>query len=148
MPYTHLEERMLGEYVSRFLGGKKVATHVRLGWPRGVDRTAPDAYVMRQMFLSTLVEADLVVRQDPGAVVYEFTVYRPQNKIAQLQLYRKLLPDTPGYEDLTIDRVGMKLVTGLPLESLESIATDAGIAIETYAPAWLLAKVAERRGGA
>ncbi len=127
MPYEHIEERMLGEYAARFLAFKKYAVHVRLGWPKGVDRTAPDAGLTRRYLLSTLPEADLVARDAGRATIYEFTIWRPQAKISQLQLYRKLLPDTPGYEDLDVVHVDMRLVTGQGLEELTSVAEDAGI---------------------
>ncbi len=82
------------------------------------------------------------------ARVYEFTIWKPSAKIGQLLLYKGLIPATPGFEDLTPDRVDLTLVSGQNSLDVLQFATRSGIQFEFYLPSVVAAKVAERRGGA
>jgi hypothetical protein len=142
-----IEERMMAEYLSsRDWGGARVATHVRLGWPIGVDRSSADATFQRNLRLVTLKAADAIVARADQATIFEFAVWRPQAKLSQLMTYRRLLPETPGYEGVDPAKIRAVLVVGVSDRDVAIGARDMGVELEEYRPAWLEAALAKRRG--
>jgi len=139
---------MLAEYAAERLQGVAYATHLRLGMPVGLTRDKPNWRSERQYHLATLPEADLVWRTDEGAVIAEFAVWNPIMKVGQLLLYRALLPSTPGYEDLKRTQITCLLVLGRAYPLAEAEAGRRHIKLDRYAPEWLRAELATRRGGA
>jgi len=141
-----IEEAMLSRYVSERLKGIATFVHLRLGQPAGYTREKPASREERSLYLSTLSEADLVTRTLDTATIYEFTIWKPTAKLGQLLHYRSLLPDTPGFDDLTADRVKMVLVSGQFSADVVNTGATYGVKFELYLPTDIAAKVAERRG--
>jgi len=141
-----IEEGMLARYVGDRLKGIHTFVHLRLGQPRGFSRDNPATRETRALYLSTLPEADLVTRTLDTATIYEFTIWKPSAKLGQLQLYRDLLPETPGFEDIDAAAVKMVLVTGQNDGNITRSANTLGITVEYYLPPDIAAKVAARRG--
>ncbi len=142
-----IEERMMAEWAARLPAGTW-ATHVRLGRVAASaferDLTAQELALLR----ITLPEADLVRRlPDGNAEIVEFVVWRPQETIGQLLYYGGLLRETPGYEDVPLDGIRLRIVTGLRDAMFRVFAESMGVAFEIYTPAWLEEALAARRGG-
>jgi len=142
-----LEERLMSEYIDDHLRAARAETHVRLGWPKTIVARDAAAVKARSYLVAALLEADLVVRVGARVRIYEFTVWRPTAKVAQLLRYRLELPGTPGYEDVTPADVDLVLVTGLDDPGIRTFAESFGIRVEVYTPAWLERELAKRRGG-
>lgn len=141
-----IEEALLADYVATKVRGKPYDTHLRLGWPPDVDRASPDALRQRNYRLPALPAADLVVREDGGARIYEFSIWRPITKVGQLLGYRILLPETPGYADLRVDAVMMRIVVGVDDYFGTRVAKYYGVELEEYLPPEIAAMITARRG--
>ena len=141
-----VEERMMAEYAAERLTPGTWRTHVRLGAVPTSIAGRELTELERGALRVTHPEADLVQRgPDPGvATIVEFTVWNPVAKVGQLLFYGHQLPLTPGYEDVT--EVHLRIVTGLGEPRLRELAAAMGIDVETFQPAWLLQKLASRRG--
>lgn len=142
-----VEEELLSMFLAAHPELPNPVTHLRLGQPRGYSgaNRAPDD--LRRLFLSTLPEADLVTLDTTGATIYEFAIWRPQNKLGQLLIYGKLLPETPGYFGLSEDQVRLVLVNAQADPRIKEIAAEMLVDYELFQPPEILAKVALRRGG-
>ena len=143
-----IEEAMLARFIAERLKGVATFVHLRLGQPANYNRENPAPRAVRSLYLSTLAEADLVTHTLDAATIYEFTIWKPTAKLGQLLHYRQLLPATPGFEDVSEDRVKMVLVSGQYVADVAQTARIQGIEFITYLPADIAVKVAERRGGA
>ena len=141
-----LEERMMSEFVAERFPGQTTWVHLRVGWPNSVDPQQPGALEERQLKLSTLPEADLVVRNESSAAIYEFKIRREQEALGKLLLYRELLLQTPGYEDLTEDDIVLVIVTGREDPRVTAMAAKLGIQEIPYKKDWLTKALAERTG--
>lgn len=141
-----LEERMMSEFVAERFPGIPTSVHLRVGWPNSVDPKQPGALEERQLKLSTLPEADLVVRTEELATIYEFKIRREQEALGKLLLYRELLLSTPGYEDLKEENVALVIVTGREDPRVTAMAAKLGILEIPYRRDWLTKALAERTG--
>ena len=137
----------MAEWAAAKLTPGTYSFHVRLGQPRGTPPGTFASAEERALLISTLPEADLVRRVDGGAEIVEFIVWRPQETIGQILYYRPLLPLTPGYEDLIVEQVALRIVTGLGDPRVADFARGLGMAVEVFRPAWLEQALARRRGG-
>ena len=142
-----VEEELLSLYLAEHRDLPNPVTHLRLGQPRGFSKSNPAGAQQRRLFLSTLPEADLVTRDRATATIYEFAIWRPQTKVGQLIVYGKLLPETPGYFDLSEDQVELVLVNAEVNSRVKEIAAEMLIDYELFQPKSVLEKVAARRGG-
>ena len=147
LPNEAIEERMMSEYVSEKLRGRKNWTHLRVGMPPGVKRGAPNWEYERQIKLPRLMEADVVYWEGLDVMLVEFKVRRFQEAIGKLQQYKILLPDTPDFFDVDPDRIRLKIVFGRPDIMAENLARSLGIEVEHYEPEWLKQAIIARSGG-
>jgi hypothetical protein len=145
--YEPIEELMMSLYINQFLSQIRHVVHLRLGQPKGYDKKNPAPPEVRNLLLSTLPEADLVVKTESQAYIYEFTVWRPHTKLGQLRYYRSLLPATPGYTDLTEADVNMIIVTAQKDDTVESFAKSQGVEVVYFTTPELDQKLSLRRGG-
>jgi hypothetical protein len=145
--YEPIEELMMSLYISTFLSQLRHVVHLRLGQPRGFDKQHPAPPETRNLLLSTLPEADLVVKTESQAYIYEFTVWRPHTKLGQLRYYRTLLPSTPGYTDLSEEEVNLIIVTAQNDPQVDAMAKRDGVEVVYFSTPELDRKLAERRGG-
>jgi hypothetical protein len=145
-PSRRVEERMLSEYVAENLQGVETVTHLRVGAPPGLDPSSPGYEMERRFYLPALPEADLVYREGSTVWILEFGVWRPQTKLGQLQLYGQLLPETPGYLDVTPDQIRLRIVVGREEPMVSRVAGLQGVDVEVWIKPWLLEILAERTG--
>lgn len=137
---------MMSDYIAENLQGIRVDVHVRLGLPEALRSRPPGWEQMRPFYVSTLLEADLIYREGPDVWILEFGVWRPQMKLGQLQVYKTLLADTPGYLDTPDERIKLKIVVGRQEATFRQVAEALGVAVEVYQPDWLRQALIERMG--
>jgi len=142
-----VEELLLSRYVAANLQGMDTFVHLRVGQPRGYTLESPAPPDVRQLYLSTLPEADLVVRGPTSAQIYEFGIWRPQAKLGQLLVYGELLLSTPGFEHLSDVDVTLYLVQPQADPQLDEIANRFNVGYIVFPDPEVLQKIAERRGG-
>jgi len=142
-----VEELLLSRYIALNLAGAETYVHLRVGQPKGYTKEKPAPPDVRQLYLSTLPEADLVVRGPTSADVYEFGIWRPQAKLGQLLVYGELLQSTPGFEALRDTEIALYLVQPQEDPQLEEIAQRFDVGYIVFPDPDVLAKIAERRGG-
>jgi hypothetical protein len=142
-----IEERMMSEYIGRFLRGANTQIHVRLGMPPGIKIGDPDWQYKRQLMMPMLLEADLLYFQGPVLWILEFKVRRFQEAIGKLLQYKLLIPETPGYQNVKPDNIKLKIVFGRPDPIAANLAKTLGIETEQYEPDWLKQMIAARSGG-
>ena len=142
-----IEEEMLATYVMQRFPGRVVNPHLRLGQPQGYTRERPAPDETRRLFMSTLPEADLVVRDSNHAFIYEFAIWKPSMKLGQLLIYKTLLPSTPSFYDIDPTNISLVLVNGQNDNQIREAAAAYNVAYEVFLPQNVARKVAERRGG-
>ena len=142
-----VEELLLSRYVASRLQHTDTYTHLRLGQPKGYTLENPAPRDVRQLLLSTLPEADLVVRGSGGAEIFEFAIWRPQAKLGQLLIYAELLRATPEFTDLKEENIHLRLVQPLEDHQIARIAAKYQVNYETFPDPEVLEKIAARRGG-
>jgi hypothetical protein len=135
-------------YRDQFLSQVSTVVHLRLGQPSGYSKEQLAPSDVRNLYLSTLPEADLVTRTDSQAWIYEFTVWRPHIKLGQIRYYRTLLPMTPGYTDLEESAVTLVIVTAQQDPRFDAMAKRDGIEVVYFTTPELETVLATRRGGA
>jgi len=142
-----VEELLLSKYVMANLQNRESYAHLRVGQPKGFTYEQPAPQNVRQLYLSTLPEADLVVRDPSSATIYEFGIWRPQTKLGQLLVYKELLRLTPGFRDLKEESIRMVLVQPQEDPVIEAIAKKYQVGYEVFPDPDVLYKIAARRGG-
>jgi hypothetical protein len=142
-----VEELLLSHYVAARLQYTDTYTHLRLGQPKGYTLENPAPRDVRQLMLSTLPEADLVVRAPSGATIFEFAIWRPQAKLGQLLIYAELLRATPDFMDLKEEDIHLVLVQPQEDSQIEKIAAKYEVAYDVFPDPEVLQKIADRRGG-
>lgn len=136
----------MSEYIADNLQGKTVETHVRLGLPEALKSRPPGWEKMRPFYVSTLLEADLIYQEDGEVWILEFGVWRPQTKLGQLQVYKTLLADTPGYLDTPPEKIRLKIVVGRDEATVRQVAEALNVDVEVYQPDWLRQALISRMG--
>jgi hypothetical protein len=144
--YEPAEELMMSQFIAQELTNFKTYTHLRLGQPQGFSRSVPAPEATRQLHLSTLPEADLVVRTEKTAAIYEFTVWKPATKLGQLLFYKSLLPSTPGFGDIEEKNIDLYLVTGEPDANLQKMAEGYNVRIVRFTTPELEQTLRDRHG--
>jgi hypothetical protein len=142
-----VEELLLSRYVATRLRYTETYTHLRLGQPKGYTLANPAPDNIRQLMLSTLPEADLVVRTPAGVTIYEFGIWRPQAKLGQLLVYAELLRATPGFMNVKQEDIHLTLVQPQEDPEIERIAATYQVSYDVYPDPEVLQKIADRRGG-
>jgi hypothetical protein len=144
--YEPAEELMMSQFIAQELSNFKTHVHLRLGQPKGFSRSVPAPEETRQLHLSTLPEADLVVRTEKTAAIYEFAVWKPATKLGQLLFYQSLLPSTPGFTDIPQDKIDLYLVTGEMDPQLASTADVYKVRVVKFTTPELEATLRDRHG--
>lgn len=137
MPHEPLEERMMSEYVRYRLRGIRTHVHLRLGMPPGVTVGGPNWEWERKVKMPRLPEADLVYQEGADTWILEFKISRFQAAAGMLLYYRQELTKTPGFTDVTPDRIRLKIVFGRRDPMAEEFVKTLGIEVEHYQPDWL-----------
>jgi hypothetical protein len=145
--YNAIEERMMSEYIAKYLRSRRTYTHVRLGMPKGLKIGDPNWEYERRIKMPTLLEADLIVRMDDLLVVIEFKVRRFQEAIGKLLQYAILVPETPEFQDWPASKISLRIVFGRPESRAEDLARRLGIEVEQFEPPWLQEMIAAKSGG-
>ncbi len=144
--YEPAEELMMSQFIAENLSNFKTFAHLRLGQPAGYSRSVPAPEDVRNLHLPTLPEADLVVRTQTTAAIYEFTVWKPSTKLGQLLFYKSLLPATPGFTDILEGNIQLYLVTGEIDPQLRMTATAYQVRVVHYTTPELEKTLEERHG--
>lgn len=137
---------MLSEYIAENLADVETVTHLRVGAPPGLTPGAPGYEEERRFFIAALPEADLVYRRGKAVFILEFGIWRPQTKLGQLQLYSQLLNETPGYLDVALEDIQLRIVTGREEPMVERMAAIQGIEVEVFPRPWLEDLLASKTG--
>lgn len=135
--YTQRERRLLNEYLARTYPNARVITNVRLGaYPMHVASPLP-ANIPPSALSSFRRYVDAVAILPDQLVLIEAKIIMSPGAIEALQLYERLLKNTPElapYIHLPIKKVIVAAVTD-PV--LAQIASERGIEVVTYTPAWV-----------
>ena len=145
------EMQMVNEWLATTQSGKKTMTRVRLGSPKSSiprpDMTPEEA----AMIGSWRRWADAIILEKDRVTLVEAAIRAQPGKIAQLELYKMLMPHTPelrAWKGLPIDMV---LLYAIEDSATIFMARQKGIKCIEYKPAWLPAYLQilmprERRG--
>jgi len=145
------EMQMLAEWLTKTQPGKRVLTRVRLGSPRPEVPRPEMSPEERAMIGAWRRWADAVILDREGATIVEAAIRPDPGKISQLQLYAKLLPQTPELEPWAHLPIKMILLYAIEDAATVLLAREQGILCVEYKPPWLpsyleLLMPRERRG--
>ena len=82
-------------------------------------------------------EVDAVVILPGALVLVEAKVWSVVNGLAKLPVYKSLVPFTPELKQYQHLPILMELVVGWTNPNLEIMASDMGVRLRVYCPAWL-----------
>jgi len=143
--------QMLSEWLVKTQGGKRWMTRVRLGTPRS-EVPRPGMSVEELAMVGAWRRwADAVILTDQDVTIVEAAIRPEVGKVAQLELYRTLLPHTPELEPWKGLPIKLILLYAIEDPATILLAREKGILCIEYKPTWLpvyleLLLPRERRG--
>lgn len=138
------ESRLVSEYLADRWPGRRHLQRVRVGGiPAGltVDDLDPAELVALGVWRRWV---DALVVDPPSLHVIEAGLVASPGDLSQLQLYLRLVPQTPELSDLATLQLKGRLVYAIADPVLTAMAREQGIACETYCPPWVGPYLAER----
>ncbi len=145
--YEPRESRLCAEFVREFFPGDRVKFQVRLGRPRPGLTPSPIPLEFNFAAYKRRPAADALVIRERQQVLIETYIKIDLGKVSQLQIYAKLLPNTPDADwDKTLP-LRLLIVGALEDPTLTQHARENGIEFRLFRPAWVdgyLAVVAPR----
>jgi len=135
--YVQRERRLLSEYLARNYPQARVVLNQRLGaYP--LSAAAPLPPNVPQSALSSYRRyADALVIEPDALTLIEAKIIMSPDAVAGLELYSRLLPNTPElapYLHLPLRKV---IVTAVADPYLSQMASEQGISVVTYTPSWV-----------
>jgi len=127
-----LEEEMLVKYVMGRWPAAKVWFHVRLGKLPNLEIPGLDPERARRLAMPAMPEIDCIVVDDADIYMIEAKVVRVWENLGKMMLYRNLLPNTPGWENVDLTKVKMLMVVARAPPELIAAATAQGIDVAQY----------------
>jgi len=145
------EMQMVVEWLTKTHPGDAWLTRVRLGSPTAGAPT-PDMTLEERAATSMWRRwADALVILEDRLILIEAAIRPQPGKVAQLELYRRLLPHTPEFERYKDLKVELVLLYAIEDPALVLMARERGIRCVQYSPSWLpdyleILTARERRG--
>jgi len=127
-----LEEEMLVKYLAKRFTHTEVHTHVRLGSPPQISIPGLDPEKARRMAMPGLPEVDAVVVENGAVYLIEAKVAKEWENLGKMLIYRALLPETPGWEGVDVDKIRPLLVMAKASPLLQQVAKKFGVEVDTY----------------
>jgi len=135
--YEPREMRLCAEFVQEFFPGDRVKFQVRLGKPR--PGATPSAIPIDYNWAAykRRPAADALVIREHEQVLIETYIKIDLGKVSQLQIYAKLLPNTPDADWDTKLPSRLLIVGALEDPTLTQHARDNGIEFRLFRPDWV-----------
>jgi len=127
-----LEEEMLVKYLAKRFKGTEIHTHVRLGSPPQISIPGLDPEKARRMAMPGLPEIDAIVIENGSVYMIEAKVAKEWENLGKMLIYRALLPETPGWEDVDVSKIKPLLVMAKASPLLLEVAKRFGVDVDTY----------------
>jgi len=140
--YEPREMRLCGEFVREFFPGDRVKHQVRLGRPRPGASPSLIPIEYNWAAYKRRPAADALVIRPHEQVLIETYIKIDLGKVSQLQIYAKLLPNTPDADWDTTLPIRLMIVGALEDPTLTQHARDNGIEFRLYRPDWVNAYLA------
>lgn len=135
--YTPRERRLLSEFLSFNYPRARVITNVRLGpYPLQTARPLPPN-VPATALSSFRRYADAIVIEPAQLTIIEAKIINAPVAVADLLLYKRLLPMTPDLAQYIHLPVRLLIVAAINDPILEQIAQEQGITTITFTPSWV-----------
>ena len=137
------EQRMLSEFLAEHYPGVEYRLRVRLGkiQPRIETELLTDE---ERLNLGVFRRwADALVIQPDRLILIEAKIRPQPGVISQLQLYARLVPNTPELQEYLDRPLEMLLLYAIRDDLLIAMAREAGIKSRYYKPAWIDEYIAE-----
>ena len=131
------EMRLVVEYLAKNYGRYETRTRVRLGgYPKALDH--PDLSEPERRALGVWRRwADAIVFMPTKLVLIEAKIRPGPEAIAQLKLYKHLLPKTPELAEHKGKPIELVLLFALEDKVVEQLARQEGIRVVYYKPPWV-----------
>ncbi len=140
--YEPRESRLTAEFVREFFPGDRVKFQVRLGKPRPGATPSPIPIEYNWAAYKRRPAADALVIREHEQVLIETYIKIDLGKVSQLQIYQKLLPNTPDADWDKSLPLRLLIVGALEDTTLTQHARDNGIEFRLYRPVWVDAYLA------
>jgi len=131
------EMRLLSEFLAEHYQGVEYRTRIRLG---KIQPRLDGKYITEEerLNLGTFRRwADALVILPDRLILIEAKIRPQPGVISQLQLYKRLLPNTPELQRFRDRPLEMLLVYAIRDDLLISMAREEGIRCIQYRPAWV-----------
>lgn len=131
------EMKMVAEYLAKNYGRYETRTRVRVGsYPKALDH--PDLKDGERRALGVWRRwADAIVIMPTKLVLIEAKIRPGPEAIAQLKLYKHLLPLTPELQDHKAKTIELVLLFALEDPVVEQLAKAEGIRVVYFKPRWV-----------
>lgn len=126
-PYVRREARMLFEWLKKFHPTSPQWIQVRLG-------EIPQS---NMLYSGIRRYADSIFLTDHTINIVEASMKPKYEKVAQLELYRSIFPDTPEFSTFKDYQVHLIYLTTLDDKYTRDLAEGKGIEYIIYSPAWV-----------
>lgn len=137
-PVTLRESQLLSEYLAFAYPGKRVILQPRLGQP-GPQTNGVELSAAELRFIGVWRRyPDAVVLLPDRVVIVECSLKPDPGKISMVDLYARLFPMTPEFDEYRSYPIERLLVWGVPDGATEALAREGGIRVVVYQPAWVL----------
>lgn len=145
------EIQMLTEWLAKTQKGKRWMTRVRLGAPKPSVPRPDMSPEERAMIGAWRRWADAIILEPNRITIVEAAIRPQPGKIAQLELYKLLFPQTPELRAWWGAKIEMLLLYAIEDPATIYLAREKGIRCVEYKPSWLPEYLAllmprERRG--
>ena len=137
------EMRMLAEFLAENYPGDEYRVRVRLG---KIQPRIEGKFITEEERLNLGVFrrwADAIVIKPDRLILIEAKIRPQPGVISQLQLYARLVPNTPELQDFLDRPLEMLLIYAIQDDLLIEMAREAGIKSISYRPEWIDEYIAE-----
>lgn len=137
-PNQMVEQRLVNEWLVATYPREHWQTHVRLGsMPFGIETEGLDNQEAAMVHSAFARWADAVVALPDRTLLVEAKVVAHPNAIAQLMVYRRLMPFTPGLRIRTELPIEPVMLYARPDEVVLQVAAENNITAVRYDPDWV-----------
>jgi len=130
-----LEEEMLVKYVNQRWPGGRTWFHVRLGKLPDLEIPGLDPEKARRLAMPAMPEIDAVVVDGADVWLIEAKVVRVWENLGKMLLYKALLPQTPGWENVDVSKIKLLMVVARAPPELIAAAAAQAVQVEKYTTA-------------
>lgn len=129
---NQVEEALLSAYlITRFPNAER-HVHVRLGALPDISIPGLDPIKARRLAMPGLPEIDAVVVQGGLTYLIEAKVAKEWDCLGKMLIYRYLLPQTAGWENVDMTKVIPLLVLGRATAALKNCASVMGVSVDVF----------------